>query len=548
MEASPLSTPETEDWAEQLDQSLTLQRDRVREFLDAQQERLERVEGELGSRLEQFADEVSRNRNDFQQAKEGVQQRSERIARETQALEALKEELSASQAEWKEFQERAGSQQQALAEHVRQQQDQLDRCREELTKRQSEIDAAEAKLHHAQRALELARQEHQAEQERTSALREQLQAGQAELDARREQLDARQAHTESQRRRIAREIKAQHAIQLRELERRRAELQQRDGSEQLALRRQLEAAQTQQAELAAEVKALHQQREDLEGELKSLQGKCDQLKEKLARRPADGGADAEALRTVEAQRDELARRLEETEGRLAETRRSLAESQKGGVGDDSADEDTQRRYEMALEDLRDLKAQNAKLQEQLTQARAAHPAISAAGGALDWEAEKKRILAALESDSDDGDIERQAELLKIEEVIRETDLVLAEKGRECDELRQLLENQSSNLGSVAVGAAALGEVLDSDAIVQEERENLKNLQQQWREKLRQAEVDISIERATLARERAEIEAKLHTIEKRDGKPEGGPNESTSPEKPARGRWRERLGLKDESEK
>jgi chromosome segregation ATPase len=158
---------------------------------------------------------------------------------------------------------------------------------------------------------------------------------------------------------------------------------------------------------------------------------------------------------------------------------------------------------------------------------------------------KQRILAALESDSDEEDEQAAAERMKIEDVIRETDQVLAEKKRECDELKQLLEDQSSNLGSVAVGAAALGEALDADAIVQEERGKLAELQQQWREKLRQAEVDISVERAKLAREKAEIEEKLRRIEMRGGGPEGGDDDSASSDKPARGRWLERLGLKDE---
>ena len=546
MEASPLSTSRTEDWAEQFDRSLNLQRDRIREFLDAQQQRLQHVEEELDRQLQNFADELAQNRGEVHRATEEAQQRSEQLAREAGALEGFKEELRTRQAEWEQFQERVNRQQEALAQQIQQQQDQSDQRREELAQRQSEIDAAEAKLHHDQQAFDLARQEHQADLEQQAVLREQLGAIQADLDTRCEQLDARQADTQGQRRRIAREFKAQHAADLKELDRRRAELQQRDTRGQLELQQQLEAAQAQQTESSAAAKAAQQRTKQLEAELETLQDKCGKLQQTLSQRPAEGGTEGEELRRVEADRDELRTRLSETESRLAEAQQGLADAQRGGG--EAADEDMQRRYEMAMEDLRDLKHQNADIQAQLARARSAQPAAESTGGALDWEAEKRRVLAALESDFDDKDSEAKAERMKIEEVVRETDRVVAERERECSELKKLLEDQSSNLGSVAVGAAALGEVLDSDAIIQEERQKLDLLQQEWRDKLRQAEIDISIERAKLAREKAEMEDKLRTIGDLDDTSRDGVDGSAASEKSVRGRWRERLGLKDANEK
>ena len=115
---------------------------------------------------------------------------------------------------------------------------------------------------------------------------------------------------------------------------------------------------------------------------------------------------------------------------------------------------------------------------------------------------------------------------------------------EIEELQRLLQDQSGNLGSVAVGAAALGEMFDQDEIIREERENLKQLQAQWEEKLRKAEIDLSVERAKIARERAELEERLHggspeeasEDDEEDGSGKGG------------GRWLARLGLKDEEKK
>ena len=548
MESSPTSTSRTESRAEQFGRSLNDQRDRIREFLDAQQQRLQHVEEELGRQLQHSADELDRDRGEFRQAREEIQQRSEQLSREAQALESLKEELGARQAEWEQFQERVNLQQEALARNIQQQQDESDRRREELDQRQSEVDATEAKLHHDRQAFALTRQEHQAEQEQLAVLREQLEAKQADLASGCEQLAARQTDTKSQRRRIARELKAQHVSGLKEIGRLRAELEQRDTSQQLKLKEQLDAAREQQAEAAAEVAVSRKRGKELEAELEELRAECERLRQESARRPVEAGAEGEDLKRVEADRDALLARLNEAESRLAESQRSLADAQEAGAESGPADEDTLRRHEMALGDLRELKARNAELKEQLAQARSAQPVDRPAGGALDWEAEKLRILAVLDSDSYQENEETKAERLKIKEVVRETDRVLADRDRECSELKQLLEDQSSNLGSVAVGAAALGEMLDTDAIVQEERQKLEQLQQQWREKLRRAEVDISIERAKLAREKAELEDKTRTLGNLGDASEDGTGDSAPSEKSVRGRWRERLGLKDAGEK
>jgi hypothetical protein len=110
-------------------------------------------------------------------------------------------------------------------------------------------------------------------------------------------------------------------------------------------------------------------------------------------------------------------------------------------------------------------------------------------------------------------------------------------------LKQLLEKQSANLGSVAVGAAAIGSIVDSDAIVREERENLRRLQSEWQEKLRKAEVEISIERAKLARQHAELEEKLRAQGATPSKPDAPGSAAAKPDKSS-GRWLARLGLKD----
>jgi len=265
--------------------------------------------------------------------------------------------------------------------------------------------------------------------------------------------------------------------------------------------------------------------------------------------------DPAELAALRLERTQLAQKLAQTEKlldgmteRLSGMERQLASAQPS-AGEGAAAEEYRRRYEMAVQDVRELRTRNEELEKQL-QERSAQGASAAAtaGAALDWEAEKRRILAALEAEGEDDTEPGQKKRLELQAVVRSTDQIVAEKNREIVELRQLLENQSANLGSVAVGAAALGAVLDNDAIVKEERENLRRLQRESEEKLRQAEIDLSLERAKLARQRAELEEKLRSQGSQEAKGEDDPA-AHKPEKPARGRWLSRLGLKDsESDK
>ena len=168
---------------------------------------------------------------------------------------------------------------------------------------------------------------------------------------------------------------------------------------------------------------------------------------------------------------------------------------------------------------------------------------------MDWEARKQQMLARLEAESDEeADEKAQAEKLTIEGTIKMTDQIVAEKEREPIELRKLLEDQSSNIGGLAVGAAAIASMLDGDELIQQERNSLKQMQSQLQEQLKQAEIDISVERARLGRERQELEEKLRNFEQERAKYPGGKEAPTTDKnkKPSSGggRWLSRLGLRD----
>ena len=89
------------------------------------------------------------------------------------------------------------------------------------------------------------------------------------------------------------------------------------------------------------------------------------------------------------------------------------------------------------------------------------------------------------------------------------------------------------------------QAVDEDELVKQERGKLNALQEQMREKLRAAEVDISLERAKLAREKSTLEEKLAdlegAIEKRIAQIQAE-NGGELPKQRRKRNWRSRLGL------
>jgi hypothetical protein len=248
-------------------------------------------------------------------------------------------------------------------------------------------------------------------------------------------------------------------------------------------------------------------------------------------------------------------RLEQAEAALQESLERLedavtsppAEASDATDGD-NVDQEYKRRYEMALDDLRELKASNSILQEQLARARSNASALAkearSPGAPLDWESEKLRILAALESDLDVSNAERRVERLKMEDVIRATDQIIAKKDNEIRELREQLAKSDDGGQADAAQAAAVTKAVDSDAAIQEERKRLKQIEQQWQSKLSQAEIELSLERAKLARERNELEERLRSAENVVSKAAALADAADEASRPSRSRWMSRLGLTD----
>lgn len=309
--------------------------------------------------------------------------------------------------------------------------------------------------------------------------------------------------------------------------------------------------------LAAELTALREElrelralKENLEQQLKTAQQTPPEPSRPWELREAELRAEFETERNRwtgqwnerEATFNALLLRCSQLEEELDALRRQQA-------GQANSDE-LQSEYQAALSELRELRLKNAELEKKLAEKGATATNWSADGGkVLDWETEKRRILAALEAEAEnDPSPEQTAQRVRIQDVIKQTEAALAAKDKEIAELRKLLEDQATNIGSVAVGAAALERFLDQDDVIRQQREHLRQLEEEWKEKLRKAELEVSLERAKIARERAVLEEKQRELNEHLAKLESGkPQESDDKTKPSRGRWLSRLGLNSGSD-
>lgn len=244
------------------------------------------------------------------------------------------------------------------------------------------------------------------------------------------------------------------------------------------------------------------------------------LEEELAHRPPgdDGAIDADQWRQLAEERDDLARRLDEALHTPGQPDDELAE--------------LRERFEAAVEDVRRLKNENQQLRERGVDAPSADPL---GDGLQGWEAQKRRLLAALESEGEPDGPERREERASIAGTIQITDAVVADKDAEIERLRAALEEA----GSHAAADAAVESLLDGDGLVRAERERLAKLEQELSEKVRATELELSVERAKGARAQAQLaeqEVELETLRAARG---------SGPTGEARRNWLNKLGLGNE---
>jgi chromosome segregation ATPase len=262
-------------------------------------------------------------------------------------------------------------------------------------------------------------------------------------------------------------------------------------------------------------------------DMRDLKAEADELRGQLQAHEASAESAPEDLEALRTERDALAQQVDELG--------AAAAAAAANAGQVPEADDLKRRFEMALDDVRQLKQENALLRDQIADASKA-PSGTAAGP-LDWAAQKARLLASLEEEDGDSrsDPARRKERLAIEDAIQSTDRVVAEKDRLIAELRAAHETCGDQ--------RRRDEVLDADATIAAERQRLAALQAEWESKVRSAELEISVERAKVARDQAAVKERQFELQKLE--PAAGAGERGEA-KPRRG-WRTALGLGEEGD-
>jgi DNA repair exonuclease SbcCD ATPase subunit len=501
------------------------QRQKATEFLSAQKTYLDDLESRLGAELEQIGNqltaalehEANGHVSEIERLKAELESHKTALARlEKQAKQDLhdrEEYLRAQHAELASRESERDAELNTLRQQIKQKE-------YDVAHSVTEHESLREKLEQAKSELETARAGRQA----SAAVEAQI----AELRKQNEELAAKLAAA-----------KAERAASTANVSEQIAELQ----AETKRFKEELRAATELNVASERELAQLRAAQEDLSRHA----GDSAETKKEIAR-----------LREIETQVAELRAKLNQTSAELneanektavaneqiAELQKQLESATAKGGESSSPDEqllrDLEKKHELAMDDVRNLKRRNAELEEKIVNLKSGGGAASSSHSASSWEAMKERMLAELEAETDETP-ERKKEKLAIEDAIRMTDDVVTQKIKEIEELKTLLDQQSHTVADVAVGAAAINEIFDQDELIRQERERLQQAQEEWREKLRQAEVEISVERARIARERAEFEEKLRAIEAERSQVQTGGSKQG---KPARGRWLERLGLKD----
>jgi chromosome segregation ATPase len=311
-----------------------------------------------------------------------------------------------------------------------------------------------------------------------------------------------------------------------------AEFEEKLGQQQSAWNEQRTAWSQERESLERERDELRQKFELALEDVQRFRGRIAELEQDLSRRPETNEADSAELVALRADRTALSERIEQLERQPPAPIDANSEQQFA---------DLQRRFELAVEDVRELKKKNARLEAQLSSA-GKQATITTDSGGTDWESQKQRLLASLEDTGEDQhDPVRQNERVSIESTIEMTDAIVAEKDSEIADLK-------ARLGAAGHAASSradeehrqkISEIVDADEVIAEHRKRIAEFEREIEGKLRAAELEISVERAKIARQKAELEdlrAELQSQRYADGE-----NSGALPGTPRR-RWLSKLGL------
>ena len=180
-----------------------------------------------------------------------------------------------------------------------------------------------------------------------------------------------------------------------------------------------------------------------------------------------------------------------------------------------------RRVRMLEDGLSETQQRNGQLASELSNqsVEAVVTLPSESCESLSWEERKQLLMQQMDSDGSGRDLDHtavDAGASSGHDASEFNDRLHAQveaRDREITELRELLEQQIlTSDGGVAIDAAEIAELIDNDELIKRERMRLQQLQSEWEEKFREEEIESSLERARLSRERQEVARKRIELE------------------------------------
>ncbi len=340
----------------------------------------------------------------------------------------------------------------------------------------------------------------------------------SELEKRSHLVALRESKTRLQRRRIAEELRAK-----------RAELASllNDSHDPVADSAELLASRQQCEDLARELKLQRELAGEALNAAASMEG------------PQPSHSDVDSQRLIEQLQSDLESVRSEAEHWQAENARLFDQR-------DSAEEAGQAEIDRLTLQLESLAKECSRAEQASSSVKAGGPLPETEGppevsSNFDWEAQKRLLMQ--EMGDKNGTVQQSIQAVERSRVVIESGVAVS-----ADEVEMLREQLSSLMNAIASAFGETAEGFDFAATLEAEREKVRELQQQWYDKLRESELEISVERAKLARETVKLDEAMRILEEKKLCGLNAPEEEDSTEKPAsRGRWLARLGLSDKDE-
>lgn len=573
MEETQSDSAWSEERSQEAAESLRALREQADQTLDDHRQCIGEVEARLTGQLQRIADEVAKERL----ADEETQALS---LEQATALEALQKSLAEKETEVVEVLEKLAAQSLAIETQLLERDEELEQLLELGEAENQERESLQQKLEAAQQSLQ------QFETEECAAcarVGEELVEAAEQLEQLKQQLDALQEQHETLQ--VELELAVQDSQTAQELnEQTVASLEESTGSAAAAddraaesaellteahsrvaraerqvidikktvvdaksrigeLEKQLENTEQSSDELNEEIEQTRRKFELALADVNKLKRENSELQEDLLSRPEASDQESPELVSLRLERDALADRITEFENIPAPA-----------VDEDAQQvlEDLQHRFELAVDDVRQLKQENASLRQNAETSDNASATVIH-DGPLNWEEQKALLMASLEAEENDIldldlDEPRCEERATIQDTLSMTDRIVSEKeallarrDSEIVELRTQLNERPTGENLETLREQIAEEILGDDEAIQQAREKLQERQQELDDMLRETELKISIERATLARDQAELKEKLAELANQE------PAEQESNGGKPRRRWLSALGLKEDKD-